>query len=42
MNNPLIGRRADVRSTATTVQVFHEGELVKAHAALQQGRSPSR
>lgn len=29
----LIGRRVDVRSTATMVQAFHEGELVKAHAA---------
>ncbi|MDX3233703.1 hypothetical protein PV419_50945 [Streptomyces sp. ME19-01-6] len=34
----LIGRRVDVRSTATMVQVFHEGELVKRHAALEQGK----
>ncbi|EST17936.1 IS21 family transposase [Streptomyces roseochromogenus] len=34
----LIGRRVDVRSTATMVQVFHEGELVKTHAALEQGK----
>ncbi|MFB7089155.1 hypothetical protein [Streptomyces sp. NPDC056296] len=32
----LIGRKVDVRSTATMVQVFHERELVKTHAALQQ------
>lgn len=34
----LIGRRVDVRSTATMVQVFHEGGLVKTHAALEQGK----
>ncbi|MDF3294271.1 hypothetical protein P3G67_34735 [Streptomyces sp. RB6PN23] len=34
----LIGRRVDVRSTATMVQIFHEGELVKTHAALEQGK----
>ncbi|MET7701690.1 hypothetical protein [Streptomyces sp. NPDC005485] len=34
----LIGRKVDVRSTATMVQVFHEGELVKTHAALEQGK----
>ncbi|MGW6790818.1 IS21 family transposase [Streptomyces chartreusis] len=34
----LIGRRVDVRSAATMVQVFHEGELVKTHAALEQGK----
>lgn len=34
----LIGRRVDVRSTATMVQVFHESELVKTHAALDQGK----
>ncbi|MFI8076121.1 Mu transposase domain-containing protein [Streptomyces sp. NPDC086033] len=48
----LIGRRVAVRSTATMVQIFHEGMLVKTHAALEQGkrtrtttrpkRSPSR
>ncbi len=34
----LIGGRVDVRSTATMVQVCHEGELVKTHAALEQGK----
>ncbi|MEV6029475.1 IS21 family transposase, partial [Streptomyces sp. NPDC052036] len=34
----LIGRRVDVRSTATMMQVFHEGELVKTHTALEQGK----
>ncbi|MGW1289630.1 IS21 family transposase [Streptomyces sp. NPDC002586] len=34
----LIGRRVDVRSTATMVQVFHEGDLMKTHAALEQGK----
>ncbi|WUN21655.1 hypothetical protein OHA74_52880 [Streptomyces phaeochromogenes] len=34
----LVGRRVDVRSTATMVQIFHEGELVKTHAALEQGK----
>ncbi|GAA3386308.1 Mu transposase domain-containing protein [Streptomyces racemochromogenes] len=34
----LIGRKVDVRSTATMVQVFHEGDLVKTHAALEQGK----
>ncbi|WP_373033423.1 Mu transposase domain-containing protein [Streptomyces sp. NRRL B-2790] len=34
----LIGRRVGVRSTAATVQIFHEGELVKTHAALEQGK----
>jgi hypothetical protein len=34
----LIGRRVTVRSTATTVQIFHEGMLVKTHAALEQGK----
>jgi hypothetical protein len=38
----LIGRRVDVRSTATMVQVFHEGELVKTHAALEQGKRTDR
>ncbi|MFC9932272.1 hypothetical protein [Streptomyces sp. NPDC127190] len=38
----LIGRKVDVRSTATMVQVFHEGELVKAHAALDQGKRTDR
>ncbi|WP_457456966.1 IS21 family transposase [Streptomyces sp. TE5632] len=38
----LIGRRVDVRSTATMVQIFHEGELVKTHAALEQGKRTDR
>ncbi|MER5700244.1 IS21 family transposase [Streptomyces mirabilis] len=38
----LIGRRVDVRSTATMVQVFHEGGLVKTHAALEQGKRTDR
>ncbi|MCX4581192.1 hypothetical protein OHB41_50495 [Streptomyces sp. NBC_01571] len=35
----LIGRKVDVRSTATMVQVFHGGDLVKTHAALPCGSS---
>ncbi|WKK24112.1 hypothetical protein QZH56_36625 [Streptomyces olivoreticuli] len=38
----LIGKQVDVRSTAVTVQVFHEGELVKTHAALEQGKRTDR
>ncbi|MFG3371150.1 Mu transposase domain-containing protein [Streptomyces sp. NPDC090032] len=34
----LIGRKVDVRATATMVQIFRDGELVKTHAALEQGR----
>jgi hypothetical protein len=34
----LIGRKVDVRSTATMVQVFLDGDLVKTHAALDQGK----
>ncbi|MFJ9908262.1 Mu transposase domain-containing protein [Streptomyces sp. NPDC101152] len=34
----LIGQRVDVRSTQAFVQVFHDGELVKTHAALEQGK----
>ncbi|GAA0612362.1 hypothetical protein GCM10010394_47730 [Streptomyces crystallinus] len=34
----LIGRRVDVRSTATMVQVFHHGSLIKTHTALDQGK----
>lgn len=34
----LIGRKVDVRSTATMVQVFLNGDLVKTHAALEQGK----
>ncbi|GHG05183.1 hypothetical protein ACFFSH_38870 [Streptomyces filamentosus] len=32
----LIGRRIGVRSTATMVQLFHDGSLVKTHAVLDQ------
>jgi transposase len=38
----LIGRRVDVRSTATMVQVFHKGQSVKTHAALEQGKRTDR
>ncbi|MET9768331.1 hypothetical protein [Streptomyces sp. NPDC006415] len=38
----LIGRRVDVRSTATMVQVFVDGDLVKTHAALAQGKRTDR
>ncbi|MFB7091636.1 IS21 family transposase, partial [Streptomyces sp. NPDC056296] len=34
----LIGKKVDVRSTQAFVQVFHEGELVKTHVALEQGK----
>ncbi|MHB9856763.1 Mu transposase domain-containing protein [Streptomyces sp. YIM S03343] len=34
----LIGRKVDVRSTATMLQVFHDGQLVKTHTALDQGK----
>ncbi|MFB7293214.1 IS21 family transposase [Actinacidiphila glaucinigra] len=34
----LIGKRLDVRSTAAFVQIFDSGELVKTHAALEQGK----
>ncbi|MFI6743836.1 Mu transposase domain-containing protein [Nonomuraea sp. NPDC050451] len=34
----LIGRRVDVRCTATMVQIFSDGTLVKTHAALEQGK----
>ncbi|MDJ0466860.1 IS21 family transposase, partial [Streptomyces sp. H27-C3] len=34
----LIGKRVDVRSTQAFVQVFDDGELVKTHAALEQGK----
>ncbi|MFF7988039.1 IS21 family transposase, partial [Streptomyces sp. NPDC007901] len=34
----LIGRKVDVRSTATMLQVFLDGDLVKTHAALEQGK----
>ncbi|WP_302832242.1 hypothetical protein [Streptomyces sp. GbtcB7] len=38
----LIGRKVDVRSTATMVQVFLDGDLVKTHAALDQGKRTDR
>ncbi|MEU9305724.1 hypothetical protein [Streptomyces sp. NPDC048269] len=38
----LIGRRVDVRSTATMVQVFLDGDLVKTHVALEQGKRTDR
>ncbi|WP_404962040.1 Mu transposase domain-containing protein [Streptomyces sp. 147326] len=38
----LIGRGVDVRSTATMVQVFLEGDLVKTHVALEQGKRTDR
>ncbi|WP_317440772.1 hypothetical protein [Streptomyces collinus] len=38
----LTDRRLDVRSTATIVQVLHEGQLVKTHAALEQGKRTDR
>ncbi|MFH8447216.1 Mu transposase domain-containing protein [Streptomyces sp. NPDC018026] len=34
----LIGRKVNVRSTSTMVQVFHDGQLVKTHTALDQGK----
>ncbi|MEU6273816.1 hypothetical protein ABZ871_15635 [Streptomyces populi] len=34
----LIGRKGDVRSTATMVQVFLDGDPVMTHAALEQGK----
>ncbi|WP_405608791.1 IS21 family transposase [Streptomyces sp. NBC_01508] len=34
----LIGRKVDVRSTATMVQIFLDGDLVKTHVALEQGK----
>lgn len=34
----LIGRKVDVRSNATMIQVFHDGSLVKTNTALDQGK----
>ena len=34
----LIGRHVDVRATVHTVQVFHEGRLVKTHIAKPRGK----
>lgn len=33
-----IGTRVDARATATTVQLFHQGELLATHAAIARGR----
>jgi Integrase core domain len=35
----LIGQHVDVRATATMVQVFHNGELVKTHVRKDRGRA---
>jgi transposase len=34
----LIGKKVDIRSTRTVVQVFHEGHLVKTHTATGEGK----
>ena len=34
----LIGQRVDARATPTTVQVFHDGQLVKTHIAKPRGK----
>lgn len=34
----LIGQTVDARSTATMVQMFHRGELVKTHVAAERGK----
>jgi Integrase core domain len=34
----LVGQHVDVRATATMVQVFHHGELVKTHVRAERGR----
>lgn len=34
----LVGQSLDARSTATMVQLFHRGELVKTHVAAQRGK----
>lgn len=34
----LIGQSVDARSTATMVQLFHRGELVKTHVAAERGK----
>ncbi|WP_042436044.1 IS21 family transposase, partial [Streptacidiphilus anmyonensis] len=33
-----IGKKVDVRSTHTIVQVFHKGDLIKTHAACERGK----
>nr|WP_307237315.1 IS21 family transposase [Catenuloplanes indicus] len=35
----LIGQLVDIRATATMVQVFHHGELVKTHVRTDRGRA---
>lgn len=35
----LIGQHVDIRATATMVQVFHHGELVKTHVRKPRGRA---
>lgn len=35
----LIGQHVDVRATATMVQIFHHGELVKTHVRKDRGRA---
>lgn len=35
----LIGQHVDIRATATMVQVFHHGELVKTHVRQGKGRA---
>ncbi|MCD9166264.1 hypothetical protein [Streptomyces albireticuli] len=34
----LIGKDVDIRSTTAMVHIFYDGELVKIHAALEQGK----
>lgn len=34
----LIGQHVDIRATATVVQIFHQGELVKTHVRADKGR----
>lgn len=34
----LLGQKVDVRSTATMVQIFHDGTLVKTHVAAERGK----
>ncbi len=34
----LIGQHVDIRATATMVQIFHNGELVKTHVRKDKGR----
>ncbi|WP_443678470.1 Mu transposase domain-containing protein, partial [Plantactinospora mayteni] len=34
----LIGQLVDIRATATMVQIFHHGELVKTHVRKGKGK----